>query len=184
MKIQFLLKDEFKSWLIESSITSKTSAKSYLSYVSGANKVILVSKKDSNEKSNLFTILQVEFEKQNIKAIEETILFVIEELSRKNADGIFGKAKKTLQNYRSGLYRYLEFLIEQPFFVENVEEDEITTIETQQIYTDIGRRLSENNTDIVFSKNDLRKNFSLRIKTQDRFYENIFFPYSIYSTCF
>lgn len=176
MKSKFLLKDEFKNWLIGTSKTSEESAKSYLSYVSGADKLILVSKKDSNEKSNLFTILQTEFKEGKGKTIKETILFVIDELSRKNAEEIFGRPKKTLQNYRSGLYGYLDFLIEQSFFVENDEEDEITTIENQQIYTDTGKLLSENRADIVFSKNDLKKNFSLRIKTQDRFYEDIFFP--------
>ena len=180
MKGEFLLKNEFKNWLTETSKTSEESAKSYLSYVSGADKLISVSKKGGNEKFSLFTILQQELKNQNVEAIEEVILFVISELSRENAEEIFGKPKKTLQNYKSGLYAYLEFFTEYPIFTEHDKECEDTTEESQiedlLIFTDTGKSLLESSSDAVFSKIDLERNFSLRIKTQDRFYENIFFP--------
>jgi hypothetical protein len=177
MKSEFLLKDEFKKWLIETEKTSEASAKSYLSYVSGADKLISISGKGSNEKFNLFAILQSKFKKQDTKAIEETIFFVIDELSIKNAEDVFGRPKKTLQNYKSGLYSYLEFLLEQSFPVGG---DEIEIVQGEigdlHIFTDAGKSSSENNVVKVHSKHDLIKNFSLRIKTQDRFYEDIFFP--------
>lgn len=180
MKSEFLLKDEFKKWLIETEKTSEASAKSYLSYVSGADKLISISNKKNSEKFNLFAMLQAEFKKQDAKTIEETIFFVIDELSRKNAEEVFGRPKKTLQNYKSGLYSYLEFLLEQSYPIDNSRGDEIETIESQigdlHIFTDTGKSSSEKNVVKVHSKNDLIKNFSLRIKTQDRFYEDIFFP--------
>lgn len=180
MKGEFLLKDEFKKWLIETEKTSEGSAKSYLSYVSGADKLISVSEKNSTEMCNLFAILQAGFKKQDSKIIEETIFFVIDELSRKNAEEVFGRPKKTLQNYKSGLYSYLDFLLEQSFPVGNGMGDELEIMESEiedlHIFTDTGKSSSENNVVKVHSKNDLIKNFSLRIKTQDRFYEDIFFP--------
>lgn len=180
MKSEFLLKGEFKNWLTETAKTSESSAKSYLSYVAGADKLISVSKKNSTEKLSLFAILQTELEKQDNIAIEEALLFVIDELSRKNAEEIFGRPKKTLQNYKSGLYSYLEFLIEYSFPIETsaafqIEEKE-DQIEYLDIITETGKSLSNNNVIKVHSKNDLVKNFSLRITTQDRFYEDIYFP--------
>lgn len=180
MESEFLFKHEFKNWLTETAKISEGSAKSYLSYVSGADKLISVSEKDSSEKFDLFTLLEHEFRKQDFKTIEKTLLFVIDELSRKNADVVFSRAKKTLQNYKSGLYSYLDFLIQQPFSIDNSNEEEIKTIEFQikdlQVYTDTGKSLVKNKADKEYSKIDLKKNFSFRIKTQDRFYENIFFP--------
>lgn len=179
MKSEFLLKDQFKNWLIETAQISEASAESYLSYVKGADKLISVSVA-SSEKFKLFTILQAEYKTQNITTIKETILFVIDELSRKNADEVFKRPKKTIQNYKSGLYSYLKFLSEESFSVENIETDEIEIIEGQiedfHIYTDTGNSLSENNVVREYSKSDLMKNFSFRICTQDRFYEDIFFP--------
>ena len=180
MKNEFLLKEEFKNWLIETNKASESSAKSYLSYVIGADKLIYISIKNSNEKVNFFRILQIAFNNQDFVVIEETLLYVIDELSRKDCEQIFGKPKKTLQNYKSGLFSYLEFLIEQSFPIANNQdiENEITEVQIKdfQIFTDTGESLSNDNTIKVYSKNDLEKNFSLRIKTQDRFYENIFFP--------
>jgi len=180
MKGEFLLKDDFENWLTKTVELSPEAAKSYISYVRGADKLISVSKKGSSEKFSLFTILQEEFGKQNIEIIEETLRFVIDELSRKNAEEFFNKPKKTLQNYKSGLNRYLNFLSEQSFSFENVNAEKIETPENQienfDIFTDTEELLSNNEVVKVYSKNDLIKNFSLRIKTQDRFYEKIFFP--------
>lgn len=178
---EFLLKQEFKNWLTETDKVSEGSAKSYLSYVSGADKLITISKKTSSEKFHLFTILQAEYNKQNTEAIEETILFVIDELSIENVEEVFNRPKKTLQNYKSGLYSYLEFLIEQSFSIKKIndtDEIEATTnkVEDIKVFKNTGKSLSENKIVKIHSKSDLIKNFSLRIKTQDRFYENIFFP--------
>lgn len=180
MKSKFLLKEEFKNWLTETNKTSESSAKSYLSYVSGADKLISISNKKNSEKFNLFTIVHSAFEKQDTDVIEETLLFVIDQLSRKDAEEVFGRPKKTLQNYKSGLFSYLDFLIEQPFSTENIKttvlEIKEVQIEDLNIFTNTGKSLSKDNTVKVYTKKDLEKNFSLRIKTQDRFYENIFFP--------
>lgn len=178
---EFLLKQEFKYWLIEASKVSEGTAKSYLSYVSGADKLITISKKTSTEKLPLFTILQAEYNKQNTEAIEEIILFVIGELSIQNVEEVFSRPKKTLQNYKSGLYSYMEFLIEHSFSIKNNNDtDEIEITENKaddlQISSNTSELISENKLAQVYSKKDLEKNFSLRIKTQDRFYENIFFP--------
>lgn len=193
MKNNFLLKDEFKNWLIETAKITEASARSYLSYVSGADKLISITTKDSTERKNLFTILQAAFDQHNIERVKATILYVIDELSRKNADKVFGRPRKTLHNYRSGLYSYLEFLTEQPVPYEDISEEEFETpvpfedisdeeFETPvseidiQVVTDTGESLTAISDDKVYLKNDLVKNFSLRIKTQDRFYGNIFFP--------
>lgn len=179
IKNKFLLKEEFKNWLIDTNKTSEGSAKSYLSYVSGADKLISISD-DNCKKLNLFTIIQSAFEKQDTVVVEESLLFVIDQLSRKDAEEVFHRPKKTLQNYRSGLFSYLEFLTEQTFPTEKSKATLVEIKEIQfeglHIFTDTGESLSNDNVAKEYSKKDLEKNFSLRIKTQDRFYENIFFP--------
>ncbi|APG65132.1 hypothetical protein LPB136_07110 [Tenacibaculum todarodis] len=180
MKNEFLLKNEYKNWLIENTQITEGSAISYLSYVSGVNKLISFSKEKKEEQLNLFTTLNTEFEKKNYKAINEILSFVIDELSIKNVEVIFGRPKKTLQNYKSALYRYLEFLIEYlPDSEDDIESGVKTSeeqVENMQIFTTKGKVLSSGIVDRVYLKKDLVKTFLSRIKTQDRTYENIFFP--------
>jgi len=180
MNNNFLFKQEFEEWLIKIEGLTKDSAKSYLSYISGANKLILVSRKGSVEKTSLFTLLETECKKQNYQSIGNALSYVITELSRLKADKTFNRPIKTLQNYKSGLNSYLIFLSEQPFSIFNYEDINQESIESEDdtinIFTETENIIPDSNNALFFSKDDLTKNFSLRIKTQDRFYEKIFFP--------
>ncbi|MGL4908543.1 MAG: hypothetical protein ACRC3G_04350 [Bacteroidales bacterium] len=175
MEKEILLKAEFNKWLIDIAGISEESAKSYLSYVAGANKTVILT--DGGKDKTLFEIIQTEYDKQKFNNIEEAILLVVEELSRKNAASIFDRPESTLHKYRSGLYRYLEFLLEQSISIDQNQTEESEEVDSAEEPTiSIRTTLTEDAEGKEFSKDELVKNFSLRIKTQDRCYQEIFFP--------
>ncbi|MDY3530272.1 hypothetical protein PG593_10855 [Riemerella anatipestifer] len=177
MKNEFYQKEEFYQWLIESLGISEPSAKSYLSYVSGANKTIEIG---NNSPYRLFDILNNNT--SNSKISKNAIDFVIQQLSRKDAEMRFGRPLKTLRNYKSGLYAYLEFLIEN----DSIESEEEQILEEEQTdlldaITYLTHEFSEPQSaseEIIYeySKKDIFANFKSRINSQDRTYDNIYYP--------
>jgi hypothetical protein len=179
MKTEFLLKQEFKTWLIESQKKSKGTATSYISYVTGVNKLFIISRKSSDKKLSFFKCL-LELDNQHIECVEKVVMDLITELTIDNTDDVFNKPKKTIRNYITGLNRYLEFLIEQPFSViENRTNRGVELIKNQIEEFEYS---NANNVDLdeniirLYSRMDLIRIFSLRIKTQYRIYENVFYP--------
>lgn len=167
----FLLQDEFKNWLIGTERTSESSAKSYLSYITSVNKLIVF---NHNEKRfSFFEILNLEFKNKNHNILSQYITAAIDALSRKDADKILGRAKKSLQNYKSALFSYLDFFAEQ--FAS--DSDDIKNQISDSIEVDTpSKELSQKKIIQEYPKKDLLKVFSSRIKTQDRCYADIFFP--------
>lgn len=80
--------------------------------------------------------------------------------------------EKTLQNYKSGLFRYSEYLSEQSDEEPKVEKREIEEFKVQDLS---GNTIQTNDEPIVFTKKDLLFNFKSRLKTQDRTYDAIYF---------
>lgn len=93
---------------------------------------------------------------------------IVNYLSQPNVGLTTSKSAKTLTNYKSGLRMYGEFLndINATVASENSEEQ-----------TDATVLLHIGNT--VYDKKELYKTFALRLTTQDRFYEEIYFPISV-----
>lgn len=182
MKNNFFLEDDFLRWVkVDSNLTMGT-AKSYKSYVLNAVKLVPFTKENSNEEWSLFKILNNSIENDEITVdIDEIINLIITQLSIAGADKLFGKSRKTLQNYKSGLFKYLEFILNQEKYVFSNQNEFRANYSLNKISNETKEIES---TQIIFSKNDLIKNFSLRIKTQDRLYEHIFYPIRIINRVF
>ncbi len=165
------LEKKFKIWLIEEYGISEDSSKSYLTYLRGLNKIIKISQ--NKNKSSFFLLLEQCISLKDVSKMEHAFFLVIEELSKENADILLKRAKKTLQNYKSALFSYLEF------FKENLESNDNLDIKNEnkiEILNEDEVIISQIMTKITYSKKDLISIFKNRVKTWDRVYENIFFP--------
>lgn len=178
---EFLLKDEFEYWLVLTAKISQSSAKSYLSYISSVNKII----KFKNERDSLFFVMRRKYKENDITGIETLISLVIEQLSNKKGDVLFNRSLKTLQNYKSALFQYLEFLIEITIDEDktDIKQDEIIIKDFSRLQGMLNLVLG-NVKEQHYSKADLISTFSSRIKTQDRTYADIFFPTRFISRIF
>ena len=140
----------FIEWLVENDYLSLDSAASYDSYVRNACSLVNIDVQELN------TLGEVED--------------VINYLSQPNVILREAKSSKTISNYKSGLRMYAEFLNDTsilPFAEFSNLQDDADLIEFAQIDK------------MVYDRNDLYKNFNLRLTTQDRFYEDIYFPISV-----
>ncbi|MBF8458319.1 hypothetical protein IV494_14135 [Kaistella sp. G5-32] len=153
---RFFKETEYKHWLIDNIITSPASAISYCSYVNSVNNEL-----------HFHDELEQIFNKQITKNFYEFILELLQVLSEKSFPERISKAPKTVQNWNSGIRAYGEFLVNN-FQTEEVENtgNEITN----------ECLLLEGN--VSYSREQLYKNFTFRLITQDRFYDSIYFPIS------
>lgn len=87
---------------------------------------------------------------------------IINYFSQENIAIIHNKSRKTISNYLSGLRLYGEYLYDtsQDLIIEDSFDIKITNT-------------------LFFEKLELYKNFTFRLITQDRFYQEIFFPISL-----
>lgn len=127
--------------------------------------------------------------------MDNAIIAIINELQQEKIEEKLKTPLNTIRNWRSGLFHYREFLYsyieEQIELTEKLneiaeeEKDELLIIDNelfdiiendQEQFTIIGS--NEENSDYSFKKEDLYKIFTFRIITQDRFYNNIFYPIS------
>lgn len=106
---------------------------------------------------------------QDINTVED----VIDVLSIKNTAQKFDKSPKTIQNYLSALRTYGEFL-------NNEFDSNLCTVDTK-VTTQLQKAT---NLDQVYLREDLFKNFVFRLITQDRFYQDIYFPISLIKQLF
>lgn len=83
------------------------------------------------------------------------------------------KSPKTVTNYKSGLRLYGEFLI---------DTKTSAAFENTPFETDATSLLAIGNT--IYDKEELYQNFIFRLNTQDRFYEEIYFPISLIKQLF
>lgn len=165
---EFLLKEEFEKWLVLNAEISPASAKSYLSYVSSVNKIV----KFKNENYSMFSVIRRKYKGEDIQGIEKLINQVIQKLSNKKGEIVFNRSLKTLQNYKSGLFQYLEFLIETTI-IENKTDMSLDVLSEVE---DMLNLVLGNVEEQYYSKGDLISTFRSRIKTQDRAYKDVFFP--------
>lgn len=195
MKNTFLLREEFKEWLIIFGKFPLPTVNSYLSYVGGVDKTFIIRKDGIEEETNLFEILKTQVKNGDDFEMDNTIISVINELYQKNIEIKLNTPLNTIRNWRSGLFQYREFLY---YFIET----KIEPIEEEKIFDEEGIEEIENEnfedysfedlesngivvldlindeSDYSYSKTDLYKIFSFRIITQDRFYNHIFYPIS------
>lgn len=191
MKNTFLLREEFKVWLTTIGQFPLPSAKSYLSYVAGADKTFIISSDIIEGETNLFELLKVHVESGDTFGMDNAIINIINELYEKNIDKKLNTPISTIGKWRSALFQYREFLYDYiETKIDTIEEENKITEENNVIENFEDFNLIETSSedsetiivgleemsDFVYSKNDLYKNFRFRIITQDRFYNQIFYP--------
>ncbi len=172
MKNKILLEEEFKDWIISTAELSENSVISYVSYLSSINKLIL----DLSKEHDLFYYLDIHVNNGNIDKIEKIYNDVIHYLSIKGIDNKLNLTEKTLKNYKSGLNNYYNFLIDYIDEIEIIDNSPITE-EKFNIINEEDRK----------SEYKLTKEYSAfisRLRTQDRFYDNIFYPIRFISRIF
>ncbi|TDW52736.1 hypothetical protein EV144_1011429 [Flavobacterium sp. 270] len=160
MKNRFFEEDEFKKWLVTNQITSEDSAYSYCSYVNSVEKNFHFNSKVEDIASGKLN-----------KTYPDLIIEILQALSEKNIAEKINKSSKTLRNWKSGFIAYGEYLATN---FENSTETGSEEI-SKDNYTSF---------DSEYSKEDIYKNFTFRLITQDRFYENLYFPVSFIKRIF
>ncbi|OBX22594.1 hypothetical protein [Bizionia sp. APA-3] len=150
--------------MIDNNITSKASAISYCSYVNSVN-----NNNDLYFNNKLLEIHKNEISQNYSELIEE----VLQILTAKDFYKKINKADKTISNWKSGFRAYGEFLVNNFQF-----EDEGTIayeIDDESLLMDYK---------ISYTKQDLFKNFTLRLITQDRLSGEVYFPISFIKKIF
>lgn len=162
---EFLLKEEFELWLILNSKISPSSAKSYLSYVLGINNIINFEKNGTTK--SVFCLFKENYEKGDVDEIKNIEEIIVQNLSIKKADLVFYRSLKTLQNYKSGLFRYTEFLVDKLSYNNgsNFNNNELEKNEYLNISNKQGELISNEYKDQLYLKSELFKVFESRIKT-------------------
>ena len=192
MKNEFLLREEFKQWLLNVKKFSLPVTNSYLSYVAGVDKTIGIYVEKEDFTTNLFTFIKEKVELNNIFEAESGIVSVFNYLFLENIDKKLETPLNTIKNWRTGMIHYREFIYEYMDSkiydtstnntIENNVIDDFNDIEIEdpKIKGSLLGFVTENLEKNIFrySKDDLYKNFAFRIITQDRRYEQIFYPIS------
>jgi len=194
MKKEILLQEKFVYWLSTIKKYPLPTANSYCDYIAAANRLLEIYKNESNEKSSLFAVLEVEVNMGNSDRMEEIIDEVTEELSEDKIEIKLKKSLKYIQNWKSALYQYKEFLhdyIEDEIITDEVTEDDdaakqnAASSEPEKPVRNILLGKSHHTGDqkcanikYVHSKSDLYARFHFRIITQDRHYDEIYYPIS------
>lgn len=193
MKNTFLLRQEFKNWLITVGEFPLPSASSYLSYVAGADNRFIINSDLIVGETNLFELLKVHIENGDALGMDNSIISIINELYEKDIDVKLNTPISTIGKWRSALYQYREFLydyIESEIDTLQEDDNEIVEKSSTENFEDFNfTETSDENfetiivglekvSDYSYSKTDLYKNFRFRIITQDRFYNHVFYPIS------
>ena len=183
MSYPLFQRDEFKQWLINFNDLPAKTADSYVSYVAGANHQFII------EDHSMCELIEKFSKEDKPLMIGTTISNVHNQLYRVDICKITGKAKGTIENWRTGLLTYKEF-----FCTTNDEVDEEETIndvleaelkvdilcnETEPEFVDLVKKANKTKTrTYLYTAHDLMANFTFRMITQDRFYGELFFPVS------
>lgn len=182
----FFLKKEFNEWLIKDQGKTSGSAGSYCSYISGINKTVLLTGR-GGENIKLFEAIEKYIKDQ------KSVIFIIEsfinELQKECAAEILRRPEKTIRNWRSGLTSYGSFISD--YIADNIvvsdidydltDEDDDIAISNAEQATSLN---SSNNTNYIYSKEDLYKVFKFRLITQDRYYSDIYYPIGLIKRLF
>ncbi|MCX6230840.1 MAG: hypothetical protein NTZ33_04795 [Bacteroidetes bacterium] len=199
MKNKFFLRTEFIDWLVNEAKLPLPSANSYCSYVAGADKYTKIYLNESNEGLNLFHLLEFSVTTGDTQDMLNIINTMINFLSLDNINDILDSPLSSINKWKSGLYQYEEFLL---FYIDsNIDTVNDNNSSNNAIYSvspfnnymvnsievliskidkadkiPIIKTYKINALKKVYSKQDLYKNFTLRMITQDRHYDNIFYP--------
>lgn len=175
------LRKEFESWLVEATKVSVASSKSYGVYLHAAYKKIATLKNLSNHPGDTyFDLIEKATQTGREEMVKDAVLLFFQYLCKEGVEEELECSKKYIQNWRSALLQYGEFLAD---WLSNAPSEE--TVDTTEIISEL-EQYNEvlNHADFTYDKNNLYKVFTLRLLTQDRFYDSLFFPISLIKKIF
>jgi hypothetical protein len=117
-----LLQDEFIQWVKREANLPESTAESYCSYVSSVNNSFSI--KYNDLETTLFDLLQECIGAGNSFSADELIVDIFNELCKDDIDKVLGKSSKTIQNWRSGLNQYRDFMYQ---YIEKSANEEYPT---------------------------------------------------------
>lgn len=180
-KDRFFLHKEFTDWLVQATAVSTESAKSYGVYLQSAfQKLNAISKNSGSHEHLYFEQIKAAVQVGDEDLISAAILTFFQYLCTNGIEDELQYSKKYIQNWRSALMQYGEFLIEwnSENSAEGIQEKIVENIalafEKESAIGDT----------ITFDKNNLYKVFTLRLLSQDRFYSDVYFPISLIKKIF
>jgi hypothetical protein len=176
-----LLREEFQNWLVKNGIVSVDSSKSYGIYMSSAlKKITEIKNQTTPEQDSYFDLIEKAFHNGNEEMLEEAILILFQYLCKEGVEEELECSKKYIQNWRSALLQYGEFLLD---WVANSPSEEVQDNEEIQAELEEFSEAIEQ-ADFTYDKKNLYRVFTLRLVTQDRFYNSLFFPISLIKKIF
>ncbi len=196
MKKEILLHTEFGKWFVTTQGYPEATTKSYCIYIAAADRSLEIYQEGSNKKSNLLAVLDFEVQNGNSERVEEIIDDANDELSKDKIEKKLNKSLKYIQNWKSALVAYKEFLhdymedeiiYEAPAGKTNKNSDKTSKEKAVPGKSTAGLTVGKSylignkkDTDVsyVHPYPDLYKRFHFRIITQDRHYEEIYYPIS------
>lgn len=171
--------DEFRSWMPEYGNLSTNSANSYVSFLNGLEKFII---EDTGGKNILEDVYSALNEGNTTYAFN--VLDRIDEVltSALASSDVSSHIKKDLNNWRSAVRKYVDFLQEEGEDIPDEEEFEEASIDTPTLET-LCSDLSDSEKDsaIEYSLDEIKRNFAFRLNTQNRMSndKDVFYPISI-----
>lgn len=152
----------FQEWLVKFGYTSESSATSYVSYLRALCKDV-----------TLFEQFKVSDRVNSVDSLNKLTTDIMQILVSEEFLSETKASVAYINNWKSALVRYTEFLIEDMDLLETMTEVDIES--------DFNQLVKE---DTIFSRSDLIKVFTLRLLSQDRFYSDIAYPISFIKRLF
>lgn len=180
-KERFYLYEEFTDWLIEATSVSVESAKSYGVYLQSAfQKLNTIGAESVKQQDLYFKQIKSSVKSGDENLIKDAILTLFQYLCKKGIEEELNYSKKYIQNWRSSLIKYGEFLVE--WSSENSQEEVQNNVE-ENVALVLDNEIAVGDS-VSFDKNNLYKVFTLRLLSQDRFYNDVYFPISLVKKIF
>ncbi|MBD5284026.1 MAG: hypothetical protein HDS31_05420 [Bacteroides sp.] len=168
--------DEFKVWLPENNVNS---VNQYISYLRNLGGYLAIKGKG---------VSAFEYASRLLAENKQTLAFELlekldEELTgRLSSSAISSKMRRNINNWRSGLRKYVDFLQDNSEDIPDEEELEeaATNIPSVEV-ADADPGDSEKGENLTYSLDELRRNFGFRLSTQNRMSndKDVFYPISI-----
>lgn len=171
MANNLLFRANFIGWLVEEETFTPGSANSYASYVSAIDKALIG--------TNFIETLDKELQAGKSYRIASVFDSIQEQLQQENIEKSLGIDTNTIRKWRSGILKYREFIDYLSCKNDNIDDSEDEN--DIEIIDAFSNRTKENNSSaiiLVYTSNELKENFSFRLITQDRHYDDIYFPIS------
>lgn len=200
MKNVFYLREEFITWLTSTAKLPLPSAQSYCSYVAAVDKHINVVHEGTQIDSNFFNSIKTEVEDGDDFGMDQIIITIINYLSQEGIEHSIGKPLSSISKWKTGLFQYREFLYEyidtkiiETIPVANNEEEQLPVYPSEMFDFDLKKEGEADPQTLIlfdsaevngarkkwiYKKEELYKIFRFRLMTQDRYYNEIFYPIS------